>query len=143
MPLTDTTEQAILNGLFTDPAWEPPTTLYVGLSSTTPSGDGTGVTEPSTGSYARVATTASDWGAASGTAPAAKTNTTAITFPAATADWASGADLTHFCLFSASTLGTLIAYEALGTAKPVLNGDTATFPPGSLTVRLGAPGDFA
>ena len=52
-------------------------TVYVGLSSTTPTVGGTNITEPSTGSYARVATSASTWTAASG---GATSNAAAITF---------------------------------------------------------------
>jgi len=78
---TDAYERAILDHVFTDPAWTPPVTLYIGLSSTTPTEAGANFTEPSTGSYARVSTTASDWSAASGTAPAVKTTTATKTFP--------------------------------------------------------------
>lgn len=138
---TDSIERAILDHVLTDPAWTPPGTLYIGLSSTTPAEAGSNFTEPSGGSYARVSTTASDWSAASGTAPAVKTTTASKTFPAATADWASGSNLTHFGLFDASTAGNLIAWGALTTSKPVLNGDTASFAAGALTLKLGDPSD--
>ena len=138
---TDAFERAILDHVLTDPAWTPASTLYIGLSSTTPTEAGGNFTEPSTGSYARVSTTASDWSAASGTAPAVKTTTATKTFPAATADWASGSNLTHFGLFDASSAGNLIAWGALTTAKPVLNGDTASFAAGALTLKLGDPSD--
>lgn len=140
---TDAVEQAILDGLLQDPAWAGYASLWVGLSSTTPTEAGGNVTEPSTGSYARVETDAADWSAASGTAPAAKTNTATLTFPTATADWASGSNLTHFVLFDASTSGNVVAWGALGTAKPVLTDDTASFGAGDLVLQLGDPGDFA
>lgn len=138
---TDATERAILDHVLGDPPWSPPGTLYIGLSSTTPTEAGAGFTEPSTGSYARVSTTASDWSAASGTTPAVKTTTATKTFPTATADWAAGANLTHFGLFDASSAGNLVAWGALTTAKPVLNGDTANFAAGALTLKLGDPSD--
>lgn len=138
---TDAFERAILDHVLTDPAWTPPGTLYIGLSSTTPTEAGGNFTEPSGGSYARVATTASDWSAAAGTTPAVKTTTATKAFPAATADWASGSDLTHFGLFDASTAGNLIAWGALTTAKPVLSGDTASFAAGALVLKMGDPGD--
>lgn len=137
----DSIEQAILNHVFTDPAWTPPTTLYIGLSSTTPTEAGGNVTEPSTGSYARVSTVAADWSAASGTAPAVKTNTAVKTFPTATADWVAAANLTHFVIFDASTAGNVVLWGLLGTAKPVLNGDTPSFAAGALVVKLGDPSD--
>lgn len=138
---TDTTEQGILDGLFNDPAWAPPTTLYLALSSTTPTEAGGNFTEPSGGAYARVSTVAADWSAASGTAPAVKTNTATKTFPTASASWASGSNLTHFGIYDASTAGNLLCWGALGTAKPVLNGDTASFAASALVIKLGDPGD--
>lgn len=137
----DTVERALLDHFLTDPAYTPPTTMYLGLSSTTPTEAGGNFTEPSTGSYARVSTVAADWGAASGTAPAVKSNTAVKTFPAATADWVAGANLTHFGLFDAASAGNLLAWGPLGTAKPVLNGDTAAFPAAALTLKLGDPAD--
>lgn len=137
----DTVEQNLLNHFLTDPAYTPPATMHIGLSSTTPTEAGGNFTEPSGGAYARVSTTATDWGAASGTAPATKATTTAKTFPTATADWAAGANLTHFGLFDAATAGNLLAWGALTTAKPVLNGDTASFASGALVLKLGDPGD--
>src|SRR5690554_6695923 len=140
MGFTDAVEQAILDGLFA--GWEGYESLWVGLSSTTPSGSGGNVTEPSGGGYARVETDADDWGAASNTAPASKANTATITFPTATADWAGGSNLTYFVLYDAQTNGNVVAYGALTTPKPVLNGDTASFASGQLVLQLGQPADF-
>lgn len=120
-----------------------PTTKYLGLFTGTPTDDvGGGLTEvPSTGAYARVSTVAADWGAAAGTAPATKSNTTVKTFPTATANWASGANLTYFGIFSAATAGTLQAFGQLGVPKPVLSGDTPSFGVGALVIKLGDVGD--
>lgn len=137
----DTVEQALLNHFLTDAAYTPPATMYIALSSTTPTEAAGNFTEPSTGSYARVSTAAADWAAATGTAPATKATSTAKTFPTATADWVAGANLTHFGLFDASTAGNLLAWGALTTAKPVLNGDTASFASGALVLKLGDPAD--
>lgn len=137
----DTVERALLDHFLTDSAYTPPTTMYIGLSSTTPTEAAANFTEPSGGSYARVSTAAADWAAATGTAPATKSTSTAKTFPTATADWAAGANLTHFGLFDASTAGNLLAWGALTTAKPVLNGDTPSFASGALVLKLGDPGD--
>lgn len=137
----DTVEQKLLDHFLTDAAYTPPATMYIALSSTTPTEAAGNFTEPSTGSYARVSTAAADWAAASGTAPATKATSTTKTFPTATADWVSAANLTHFGLFDASTAGNLLAWGALTTAKPVLNGDTASFASGALVLKLGDPGD--
>jgi hypothetical protein len=141
MPFSDSLEADILNGLFTDPAWTPPATLYIGLSSTTPADDGSNFTEPSTGAYARVSTAAADWGAASGTAPVVKSNTAVKTFPTATATWLAGVNLTWFGLFAAASGGTPIATGQLTVAKPVMNGDTPSFAAGQLVAKLGKPTD--
>lgn len=137
----DVEEQAILNGVLQDPSYAGYATLWIGLSSTTPVEAGTGATEPSTGAYARVSTVAADWGPASGTAPAVKSNTAVKTFPTATADWVAAANLTHFGLWDAATAGNLKWFGALTTAKPVLNGDTASFAAGALVLKLGDVGD--
>jgi hypothetical protein len=137
----DTEEQALLNGVLQDPSYAGYATLYIGLSSTTPTEAGANFTEPSGGAYARVATTGADWSAATGTAPAVKTTTAVKTFTTASADWVAGANLTHFGLFDASTAGNLKWWGALTTAKPVLNGDTASFAAGALILKLGDPAD--
>ena len=108
-------------------------TVYVGLSSTTPAAAGTGVTEPSGGSYARVATSGATWAAASA---GATSNAAAITFPAATADWLTGSNLTYGVIYDAASAGNFIAYGVLSVAKNVLNGDTASIAIGGLTVTL-------
>ncbi len=138
---TDATERAILDHTFTDPAWVPASTLYLGLSSTTPTDAGANFTEPSTGAYARVSTTAADWDPATGTAPVTKTNSAVKTFPTATGDWLSGVDLTHFGLFEALTGGAPIVCGPLTTPKPVLSADTATCGVGALVIKLGDPAD--
>lgn len=114
-----------------------PATLYFGLSSTTPTNTGTNVTEPSTGSYARVAVTnnSTNFPAASGRQ---KANGTAVTFPTATGDWVSGSNLTHFVIYDAASSGNFVGWGALTTPAPVLNGQQASFAIGALVIN--APG---
>lgn len=119
---------------------------FIALSSTTPTDAGASFTEVSGGSYARVETEGTGangpaWASATSTAPAYVDNSEVITFPTATADWASAANLTHFGVFAASSGGTGTIFGALTTAKPVLNGDTASFAVGAIRVQLGDPGD--
>ena len=111
----------------------PMPTVHVGLSSTTPALGGTGATEPSGGSYARVATTGATWNAA---ASGTTSNAAAITFPAATADWVAGANLTYGVLYDAASAGNMLGYGVLTVAKNVLNGDTASIAIGGLTVTI-------
>jgi hypothetical protein len=126
---------ALLNHYFGKSTLTAPT-IYVGLSSTTPTSTGTNVTEPSGGNYARIATAAGDWNTAVDGDPCIIDNATSFTFAQANADWLSGADLTHAVLFDAPTGGNVVGWGALTAAKPVLNGDTAQYAAGALDVTL-------
>lgn len=144
----DTLELAVLDHVMGNAAYTQVTQWFMGLSSSTPTDAGGNFTEQSigTGGYARVecegtGSNGPAWDAATGTAPAYVANTEAITFPAATADWFSAANATHFGLFTASTGGTAQIVGNLTTAKPILNGDTASFAAGAIRVQLGDPGD--
>lgn len=106
-------------------------TLYVGLSSTAPAEDGTNITEPSGGGYARVATAPADWNAASGV-DATVDNANVIDFGTATATWAGGANMTHFVVFDAPTGGNPLRFGALTTPMPVFDTNPVSFPAGSL-----------
>jgi len=108
-------------------------TAYIALSSTTPATDGTSVTEPTGGSYARVATSSATWNAA---AAGSVTNAAAITFPAATADWSAGANMTYGVIYDAATAGNMLSFGVLTVAKNVLNGDTASIAIGGITITL-------
>lgn len=73
MPFTAYSDDALLNSLFGKTsnfgALGSAPTFYVGVSSTTPNPNGTGVTEPSGSGYARVATTAASWNASANQDP--------------------------------------------------------------------------
>lgn len=112
-------------------------TVYVALSTTTPTSAGGNVTEPSSGAYARVATAAGDWNTATSADPSVVNNANAITFPQASGTWSSGANMTHFVLFDAASAGNVLGYGALGTPKPVLSGDTPSFAAGQLSMNIG------
>lgn len=122
--------------------------LYIGLG--TGEAD-TGLTElASTGSYARAAAAAGSaqaltdfngthgntTGASSGTDGIIE-NAIVITFPTATADWNSAADITHFGIFDAASGGNLLYSAALSTARKITNGVTASYAAGALTVTEG------
>lgn len=132
MPLSTYAANKILEHQVGKTAWTMPT-AYLALSSTTPTAAGTNVTEPSGGSYARVATSGATWGTASA---GSLTTANAITFTAATADWVAGANLTYGLLYDAVTAGNLIGFGVLTVAKNVLNGDTASIAAGQLTITL-------
>lgn len=140
MSFGNRTAQALLNTLFgktsnfgalaSAPAW------YIGLSSTAAAEDGTNITEPSGGAYARQLVLAAGWNAATLADPSLVDNVSAVTFPTATADWLSQANLIEAVCFDAVSAGNYLANGALSVAKPVLNGDTAEFAAGSLDFTL-------
>jgi len=134
MPASYYLSNALLGHQLGKTAYTMPT-VYVGLSSTTPAQGApvTNVTEPSGGAYARVATSGATWATP---AAGAVSNAAAITFPTATADWASAANLTYGVLYDAITGGNILGYGVLTVAKNVLNGDTASIAIGGLTVTI-------
>lgn len=98
---------------------------------------GTLTGEVSGGSYARVAmdsTSANKWTVSGDTA----SNTAAVTFPTATADWTAGGTtpITYVAVMDASTAGNVLYYGTLTATKIVENGDTLSFGIGDLTVTL-------
>lgn len=140
MTFSNRTAQALLNALFGKTsnfgALAAVPTIYVALSSTAPTETGANVTEPGGGSYSRKATAPADWNAATLADPSVVTNAGTITFTTATADWLSAANITHFALYDAAAAGNYLGGGSLSLAKPVLNGDTASFPAGTLQVSL-------
>ncbi len=121
-------------------------TWYVGLTTQLTSGatqaNITSGEPTSTGSYARVAVSnnVANFAAATGSIPASKTNVLAVTFPASTAAWSTGATtLKAMFIADASTLagGNVLAIGDLTTAQAVnASGITPSFAAAALTVTL-------
>ena len=124
--LSDYLENIVINHLFRNQSYTPPSTIYIGLFTTAPT-DAGGGTELSGGSYARQIVTLS---AASG---GATSNSADITFPTATADWGT---IVAAGIFDASTAGNLLAWNNLTQSKTVNNGDTFKIMSGSLTLTI-------
>ena len=105
-------------------------TVWVGLYTTNPTMPaGTGGTEVSGGSYARVALSGLIGAAASGAAASSGD----INFATASASWGT---VTGVGLFDASTAGNLLEAGALAASKTVGSGDTFSIPTGDLTDAL-------
>lgn len=108
-----------------------PTTVYVALFTTAPADDGTGGTEVSTGSYARVAiTTSSGWSAISGTSPRQISNSGIITFPTPTASWGT---IVAIGIYDASTAGNLLYWNTI-TSQAIATGVVASFAASTLVL---------
>jgi hypothetical protein len=131
----DYLENALLGHVFGKTVYTAPVTLYFGLSSTTIADAGTGITEPSTGAYARVAVTnnTTNFPAPVG---GSLSNGTAVTFPQASASWLAGANMVDFFIADAASSGNILAYGTLTTPKSVTTGDQLIFPIASLTFTL-------
>ena len=128
--LSDALVHELLDAVFGGSTYTPEGTIYVGLSTTTPTNTGTSVTEPSGNNYARVAVTnnATNFPAASSRA---KANGTVIQFPTASGSWGT---LTHFVLYDASTSGNFLGWGELTAPITVTTGGTPDFPIGDLDI---------
>ncbi|HEV7375516.1 MAG TPA: hypothetical protein VGN95_12405 [Pyrinomonadaceae bacterium] len=120
-------ENALLDHVLGGGDYSRPATVYIALYTSAPT-DAGGGTEVTGGSYTRAAVTnnATNWPAASG---GVKSNGVAVAFAQATASWGT---CVAFGVFDALSGGNLLYWGMLTVAKPVSNGDTPSFPIGSL-----------
>jgi len=125
---SDYLEDKVLDHVFGGNAYTAPTTLYVALYTVAPSDTGGG-TEVSGGAYAR------QTGAftVSGTNPTTASNTAAIEYPTATADYGT---VVAVGILDASSSGNLLAYSTLDSSKVVSSGDVFRFNAGDLDITL-------
>lgn len=119
-------ENALINATLRNISYTSPATVYVGLHTADPTDAGTG-TEVSGGSYARTAVT---FGAPSN---GTSTNSAAVEFPQATANWGT---VSHIGIWDASSSGNLLYHTALDTSKTIETGDIFKIASGSLSVTL-------
>lgn len=128
----DYLENKILDHVFGATAFTAPSTVYVGLSTTTITDAGGNITEPSGNAYARVAVTNNTTNfpnAASG----AKSNGAAITFPTSSGSWGT---VTDFFLSDASSGGNILGYGALTASQSIGTNNTVSFGIGELDITL-------
>lgn len=125
-------ENEILDHVLGASTYTPPGTLYVALSTTTPTDAGGNFTEPVGNNYARVAVTnnLTNWPAASG---GSKSNGTAVTFNDATGSWGT---VTHFGVYDQASGGNLLFWGQLTASKLVGTGDQLSFGATNLQVTL-------
>ena len=119
-------QDKVVNLSLRNTAYTAPTTVYVGLFTTSLTAGGSG-TEVSGGSYARVSATftASSSGATASNAD--------ITFPTATASWGT---VTTIGIYDALTTGNLLYFTPLDVNKTIDSGDIFKITSGNLTVSL-------
>ena len=125
---SDYLEDKVLEHVFGGNAFTAPSTLYVALYTVAPSDTGGG-TEVSGGAYARQTATFT----VSGTNPTTASNTAAIEYPTATANYGT---VVAVGVLDASSSGNLLAYSTLGSSKVVSSGDVFRFNAGDLDITL-------
>lgn len=125
---SDYLENKILDHVLGTAAYTAPTP-YLALFTSDPGETGNLSGEVSGGGYARVAISGKMSAASGGTS----SNSSALTFPTATADWGT---ITHAAIVDSGTVGAgnVLYYMALTTTKTILNGDTAQFAAGALSI---------
>jgi len=129
---------ALANEVFGGVNFTPPTTLYIGLSSTLPTVAGANITEPTIGTngYAR-ASVANNTTNFPTTTTNNKSNGVAITFPTSTGSWLSSASLGYLVFYDAATGGNVLGFSTLNNPQVVASsGATLSFAIGSLTITI-------
>jgi hypothetical protein len=125
---SDYLEDKVLEHVFGGNAYSAPSTLYVALYTVAPTDTGGG-TEVSGGAYVRKASAFT----VSGTNPTQASNSAAIEYPTATANYGT---VVAVGIFDALTSGNLLAYANLTASKVVSTGDVFRFNSGDLDVTL-------
>ena len=120
MPATTYLNNLELNYSLGQTSYTPATTLYIALSTTSPNINGTGVTEPSGGAYARVAVANNKTNWSTSTVSTLSNNNN-IEFPESTANWGT---ITNVCVYDAATGGNLLYFSAL-TASRIVQVETS------------------
>lgn len=133
--ISDFLENELVDHIFGNGAYTPPTTVYVGLSTADPTDSGSGLSEPVGNGYARVAIS---FDAA---ASRLLNQTSEISFPKATGSWGT---ITHYTLHDALTSGNLMGSSALTASKTIVSGKTPKIPAGTIDVSItsGAASDY-
>ncbi len=129
--LVDSKENEVLDELLGN-ATLLPDPVYIGLMTSEPNDDATGVVEPVGGGYARtsVVNDLTQWPAAAG---GQKSNANVITFATASGAWGT---ITHFGIFDAVSGGNLLAFGSLNTPRAVLASDVFRFLATALVLTL-------
>ena len=125
-------EMKILDLLFKNTSYTSPN-AYIGAFTSDPTDSASG-TEASGSGYARVQIDNKTSSATSGADNSSITNSSAITFPAASGGaWGT---ITHIGIFDAASSGNLLAHGALAASKVISDGDTLQLNASSLVITI-------
>lgn len=124
----------IMGAVFRTASGSLPGQMYLGLSSSTPNADGSGVTEPSragTG-YVRVPLTS-----LSAPNAGAITNTESIRWPESIATWfGASAPATHYVIYDQESGGNLLMYNTLTKSRIIESNTVVTIKDSILHLQL-------
>ena len=123
--MSDYLELKILDHVLGTAAYTYPSQTYIGLSTGSFADSGTGSSEISGSSYARVAI---NFDAASG---GTTDNSAVVDFPTASGSWGA---CSHWGLFDASSSGNLLIHGAFTAAKTIASGDILRIAAGELDI---------
>ena len=130
--LSSYAERKILDHLFRNTTLTSPN-AYIGAFTNSPTDSASG-TECSGSGYARVQIDNKTSAATTGTDNSSITNSSAITFPAASGGaWGT---ITHIGIFDASSSGNLLAHGSLSASKTISDGDTLQINASALTITI-------
>ena len=138
MPFSNALLTSLCQLVYGQTPFTPPTTVYVGLSLTTPGADGSNVTEPAANAgYTRIAISndTSHFHAAPGQPPTGErqSNTLAIQFPVATLDWGQ---VVAVVLYDSPSGGFFLGYGLLATPQNIVGGDIFQIAADTLTITM-------
>lgn len=126
-------EVQLLDLVFGNTSFVPSGTLWIALSTTDPTEDGSAIVEPVESSgYSRAAITndKNNWSSAE-LGSGLLFNVVDITFPTASGDWGI---ISHFGIFDQQTSGNMYGCGAVNRAKFVYSGESPTMGSGTLRV---------
>lgn len=129
--------QRLLN-MFNGAVGTIPSPMFLGLFTTAPTVSTFGTEVTNAGSYTSFSITGNttNWPTISGAATTLASGA-AFTFTTASADWSGGVNIVAAALKDSGTngAGNIFYFGAVTTPKPVLNGDTASFASGAVTIQ--------
>jgi len=128
---TNYLEQKLLDHVSRIAAYTQPSGLTIGLSTTTPSDDGTNFTEPSGNGYAKETVAFSSDGQVGGAYQVS--NSGALTFTASGGNWGT---ITYFGIFDTEGTPNLLSFAAMDTSRTINDGESLNFAIGSIKWTL-------
>ena len=134
MGFSRSVQRKLLDHFFGKATYIQPTTLYLGVSLTLPTGQGANVTEPSDGAYARQLTQTAYYDFATNAEPALTVTLSTVQFPVTGADWYTGSDINYLVLYDSLSGGTFLGYGVFSRAKPIYVDDQLEYPAGRIRI---------